>query len=199
MIEKMAGHPPLEVVTRSGDEPFASEGKAIGARLLDFWRWSSSDLADNATRGVLAEYLVALAVGAVTRPRGSWDSYDLLSPSGIKIEVKSASRWQTWYQKRPSQLIFGIGPTHGWSAETGEFAAEARRQADVYVFAVLESGSKPELDPLNLDQWRFYVLPSGTLDERAPTQKSIGLRGIIEFGARECRFAGLRGTIESFV
>ena len=186
-------------MTRSGDESFTSEGEAFGARLLDFWRWSSSDLADNATRGVLAEYLVSLAVGAVARPRGSWDSYDLVSPSGIKIEVKSASRWQTWYQKRPSQLTFSIGPTHGWSAETGEFAAEARRQADVYVFAVLESGSKPELDPLNLDQWRFYVLPSGTLDERAPTQKSIGLRGIIEFGARECRFAGLRGTIESFV
>ena len=199
MIEKTLGHPPLEIVTRSGNEPFTSEGRPIGAGLLDFWRWSSSDLADNATRGVLAEYLVALAVGAVTRARGSWDSYDLLSPSGIKIEVKSASRWQTWHQKRPSQLTFGIGPTHGWSAETGEFTPKARRQADVYVFAVLELRKKTQLDPLNLDQWRFYVLPSGTLDERAPTQKSIGLRGIIDFGARECRFAGLRGTIEASI
>ena len=71
MTEATVGHPPLEVVTRSGDEPFTSEDEAIGARLLDFWRWSSSDLADNTTRGVLAEYLVALAVGAVTRPRVS--------------------------------------------------------------------------------------------------------------------------------
>ena len=31
--------------------------------MLDFWRWAFSDLRDNTQRGVLAEFLVALALG----------------------------------------------------------------------------------------------------------------------------------------
>ena len=37
-----------------------------GATVLDFWRWIGSDLVGNTTRGLFAEYLVGLAVGAFT-------------------------------------------------------------------------------------------------------------------------------------
>ena len=68
--------------------------------VLDFWRWSTSDLMSNATRGVLAEYLVAVALGVDDQPRIEWDAVDLRY-EGRGIEVKSAAHHQSWPQARP--------------------------------------------------------------------------------------------------
>lgn len=52
---------------------------------------SGGETLDNALRGVLAEYLVGLALGGPERDaRVEWDAYDLTGPDGVKIEVKSA-------------------------------------------------------------------------------------------------------------
>jgi hypothetical protein len=51
---------------------------------------------DNATRGVV-EYVVALAFGVdVSDIRERWATFDLLTPSGIKVDVKSAAYLQSW-------------------------------------------------------------------------------------------------------
>ena len=42
-----------------------------------FWAWAYSSLAENATRGVFAEYLVGLALGVLAEPRLEWDAFDL--------------------------------------------------------------------------------------------------------------------------
>jgi hypothetical protein len=52
----------LQVQRKSGGERFRANGTDIGPDLLDFWRWSASDLVNNTMRGVLAEYLVARAL-----------------------------------------------------------------------------------------------------------------------------------------
>jgi hypothetical protein len=76
---------------RSGAEPFHDASQDLGFDLLSFWRWSASDIVSNATRGILAEYLVARAVGAAKGVREEWAAYDLLCPDGTTIEVKSAA------------------------------------------------------------------------------------------------------------
>ena len=48
-------YPAIIVELKSGSEPFLMSGQPLTANLLDFWRWSASDLVSNATRGVLAE------------------------------------------------------------------------------------------------------------------------------------------------
>jgi hypothetical protein len=53
----------IPVVRKSGDEPFKRDGKEMQFRLLDFWKWSASDLIGNAQRGILAEYIVASVLG----------------------------------------------------------------------------------------------------------------------------------------
>lgn len=63
--------------------------------LLDFWRWSCSDLISNATRGILAEYIIAQALGVAKGIRKEWAPYDLLTPEGIRVEVKSAAYIQS--------------------------------------------------------------------------------------------------------
>ena len=55
--------------------------------LLDFWSWSASDLVSNATRGRLAEFIVANALGVESGIREEWAAYDLATATGIKIEV----------------------------------------------------------------------------------------------------------------
>jgi hypothetical protein len=55
----------------------------------------------------------------------------------VTIEVKSAAYLQTWAQKTLSVISFDIAPTWFWEATTNELATEARRQADLYGFALL--------------------------------------------------------------
>jgi hypothetical protein len=46
----------LQIKRKTGTEQFRANGIEIGTDLLDFCRWSASDLVNNTMRGVLAEY-----------------------------------------------------------------------------------------------------------------------------------------------
>lgn len=53
------------ITIKSGDEQIIGTDKT----LLDFWRWGFSDVLNNTTRGIFAEYLVATALGIEAQPR----------------------------------------------------------------------------------------------------------------------------------
>jgi hypothetical protein len=65
--------------------------------------------------------------------------------------------------------------SRAWDTATGGFAASRCRQADVYVFALLDSPSKRELDPLELSQWSFFVLAASVLNAHCAEQKRLSL------------------------
>jgi hypothetical protein len=157
----------LTTTRKTGTERFHWRGKDLGFDLLSFWQWSTSDLVSNVTRGRLAEYLVARALGLASEGvRDEWSAFDLLTESGIKVEVKSAAYIQSWHQRVLSSVGFVVPKTLAWDADTNLQEGEARRQADVYVFALLAHVDKPTIDPLNLSQWQFYVIPTSVLDAR---------------------------------
>ncbi len=79
---------PITPVKLSGEERFIDAASQLDFTVLDFWRWSTSNLVSNATRGVLAEFLVGQAVGDTMDIRDEWAEYDLRSSTGIRIEVK---------------------------------------------------------------------------------------------------------------
>jgi hypothetical protein len=169
----------LSAVRRSGAETVHADGRPVGGTLLEFWQWSASDLVSNATRGRLAEYLVHRAVGSPEQSvRDEWDAFDLTTPEGTRVEVKSAAYVQSWHQERLSSIVFRTPKTRAWSADTNRQEAEARRQAQVYVFALLHHTDKPSVDPLNVRQWTFYVLPTRVLDARTRSQDSITLTSL---------------------
>ena len=58
-----ANLPRMQTAFRSGSEQLHLSGEVAGPELLGYWRWSSSQLLDNAQRGVFAEYLVCVALG----------------------------------------------------------------------------------------------------------------------------------------
>ncbi len=71
-------------VRRIGNEVIHLGGQSLGTTLLDFWSWSSSDLVSNAKRGVLAEFIVANALGiGLNGVRDEWEPYDLVTPEQV--------------------------------------------------------------------------------------------------------------------
>ena len=182
---------------KRGDEPFYNNGADVGLTLSDFWGWSASDLVSNATRGRLAEFIVAGALGIPTcGVRDEWQPYDLVTPNGLKIEVKSAAYVQSWHQRKLSKILFGVPKTRAWDAETNTQSPEPQRQADIYVFALLAHLDKKTIDPLNFEQWRFYVLPAAALNARTRSQHSITLRSL-EGATQALRYEDLKDAVHS--
>ncbi len=185
------------MLTKTGTEPFHIDSMELDCDLLDFWRWSASDVLSNATRGRIAEFIVAQALDLSTdHARDEWAAFDLQTPSGVKIEVKSGAYVQSWFQAKPSTIMFKVPKTRAWDAATNVQSRESRRQADVYVFAVLAHKDKSTIDPLNVSHWRFYVLQTAVLDARTRSQHSITLPSVDRLCGGSITYAELRKAVE---
>ena len=179
----------------TGREAFRRGADPAGIDILEFWRWSGSDLLTNTNRGVLAEFLVGVALGAVGGVRREWTAYDLLTDDGIKVEVKSSAYVQSWWQDELSTIRFDIRPARGWDPATNLLADEPARHAEVYVFCLFATEDRDAADPLDLSQWTFFVLPTATLDTQVSEQATIGLNPLRALGAVEVPFDGIRNAV----
>ena len=92
--------------------------------------------------------------------------------------------------------MFVVPKTRGWDATTNLQSREARRQADIYVFALLAHTDKSTIDPLNVNQWQFYVLPTATLDARTRSQHSITLKSLEQLSGGAVHYTALREALE---
>lgn len=174
----MTPYPRLVPTRKNGTELFHDGPDALPFALDGFWQWSVSDLLSNATRGRLAEYLVARAIGidVDTTVRDEWDACDLRTPEGVRIEVKSSAYLQAWYQERLSPIAFGVPPTRAWNPDDNTWAPDLCRQANFYVFALLTHTDQATVNPMDVSQWQFYLLPTSVLDVRS--QKKISLQAL---------------------
>ena len=164
---------------KTGNECFQVQGKPTNFTLFDYWQWSGSDLLSNTQRGAIAEFLVAKGLGVAYTPRLEWGWYDLATATGKKIEVKSAANHQSWSQERPSDIRFNIAPAKWlWDPHTNTTTYHEKpvRASDAYVFCLLGSLKRMKPDPLDLDQWTFYVIRTKDLDFEVGSQKTIGIR-----------------------
>jgi len=140
-----------------------------------FWSWAFSDLLANTTRGQLAEFIVGAALNALPPFANRWESYDLLTPDGVRLEVKSAGLRQAWHQERPSLPRFSIRTAFPWDAATNRWGEAQGRNSDVYVFALHEETSLEHANPLDLRQWSFRALATQEVERLLASQKSVGL------------------------
>lgn len=159
----------------------------------EFLDWAYPNLLTNTIRGVLAEYIVAKACGVDGKPRVEWHRYDL-DIDGIWVEVKSSAFVQSWTQNGPSKITFNICATKGWDEPTNTYAPTAQRSAHVYVFCLLNGKHGDAINPLDVAQWTFYVLPASKL----PEQKTIRLSPLKELdGVHECAYGKLKTAIHA--
>lgn len=181
---------------KTGNEYLEDNGTRIDYTLLDFWKWSVSDILSNATRGRFAEFIVRTAIKLDPKNlRDEWDAYDLTSNSGIKIEVKSAAYIQSWNQKKYSPISFSIKPTRLWDAKENRRKGEPKRHADIYVFCHLKHKEQETINPLKMEQWDFYVLPTFTLDNYKRSQSSITINSLRKL-TNSVEYSNLRAEIE---
>jgi hypothetical protein len=95
---------------------------------------------------------------------------------------------QSCAQKELSRISFGTPRTLTWDADGGVFAGVAQRHAQVYVSVLLAHTDKATVDPLDLAQGVFYVLPTAVLNGLTRSQHSItlktleGLTAAVSFG-----------------
>ena len=150
----------------------------------------------NVQRGVLAEFLVASALGVTEEPREEWGAFDVEVPGCGTVEVKSAAYIQSWSQRDFSRISFDVAKrSSAWDPRTGEYEAldSPRRVADVYVFCLLSHKCQKTINPLNVEQWKFYVVRRGQLDRsRWAKNKKMGLKSLtcltraIPYGELNC-------------
>ena len=156
--------PQIKTSTRSEYEELSNNGLPLGYNILNFWKWSMSDVLSNATRGLFAEFIVATAVGfEPSSVRDEWGDYDLTADNGkIKIEVKSSAFIQSWEQKELSKIIFST----------------KSRKSDIYVFCLLKHTDQSTIDPLKMEQWEFYILSTLTLNNYKRSKTHITLNSL---------------------
>lgn len=186
-----------------GSEQLTFKDKELGSSVLDFWSWAYSDLIRNVNRGAFAEFIVLEAMnnqsGITPRTnfRVSMDAYDLLSPDGIRVEVKSSAYIQAWESEHPTRISFRIAPAKSLDS-SGNYSADSQycRHSDVYVFCVWTAMSR-EQNILDLSLWDFYVIATKTLDQKVPNQKTITFQSLLSLHPRKVDYFGLYEAIRS--
>lgn len=181
------------------DEMFHLHGSEIFS-VLDFWRYKYSQLSGMA--GEIAEFLVARALG-ISKAENSdyWTAYDM-SYRNKRIEVKATQYVHPWNRKRISTVrSFSIEPSHNSYWGTG---AGSSRQSDVYVFCLDTNKDISHVDPLDLDAWEFYVIPTFRIDHYAqkngnPNQKKITLSVVRRLCTMPNSYDDLKQSIDSAI
>jgi hypothetical protein len=163
---------PAPVTPLTGDESLSGTGTTV----RDFWSFALSDLKTNIARGVLAEFLVARAVGAQEAVHVSWDNFDVRTPEGIGIEVKSSAYLQGWRQKVLSTIRFSGLKGLAWDDKEG-WGAEREVRADVFVFGIQTRKTHEDYDALDVAQWDWYVASASSVVEHGA--RSVGM-GFLE-------------------
>lgn len=190
----------------SGFEPLKSNGKPTGKCLIDFWKWNSSDLLNNTMRGAFAEFIVATALGIdISKSHIDWESCDLIGPNGERIEVKCSAYLQSWFPKdkpdRLSRIVFSISPALYWIPDECKYQRDScGRHSDVYVFCHYKSTERKPENPLNLDNWDFYVASTKWIDETFGSQRNLPLHTLTEkYGRKPCGYNDLKTAVSEAV
>ena len=156
----------------SGHENFTDNGNPIGLSVYDFWRFQYSNLWD--MQEYIAEFLVAKVLELeVPQNCNGWTLWDILY-KGVKIEIKSTAYYHSWRSdgKVSNRRSFGITKAY---SQYKDSTSEYKRQNDLYIFCLNTGNTKEESNPLHLENWQFYVVPTKAINEKCKDNKTISL------------------------
>ena len=189
----------------SGDEPFVFHGERNERTTKDFWAWAMSRLLMDGPRGDLAEYIVRMALGEdVKTPKRGWGECDVVCRDGRRIEVKCSSFLQEWERSKLSRPVFSIaktvncdiGEVDGTYRYIGRDGRDPERHSDVYIFCLFACREREKTDPLNLEQWRFYLMKTDAINRLFGDQRSVSIQALEKAGADTCDFGGLKVALD---
>ena len=156
----------------SGQEQFTLDGNPAGFSVLDFWAFQHSNIWD--VQEEIAEFIVAKALGQdMPYNKNGWTLWDM-NYREKRIEVKETGYYHSWRTdgKVSQQRTFGITKAYSrYKDKTSEF----KRQNDIYVFCLILGETKETSNPLVLENWRFWVVPTSTINRLCGDNKTISL------------------------
>ena len=65
----------------------------------------------------------------------------------------------------------------------------------MYVFCVFVEQGAAKADPMKLDSWEFYVLPTKELDKHCGVQRTISLNALLRLSPQKVDFADLKSAV----
>ena len=141
----------------------------------------------NKTRGVLAEFIVANALGLDLSVRNTWSHHDLVTKKGTSIEVKASGYLQLWEQKELSKPSWsGLRSRNYDDAAPGEWGRDklATPKGSLLVLCLHMAQNPEAVSPMEMSQWRFGSCQAQTLKKTqsviAPS-KSVLIKWISGF------------------
>lgn len=187
----------------SPDEKFFHKGKEL-CSVLDFWQYAYSQL--EGLGDTLAEFLVANALGIEKAENVNyWTAYDM-AYRNKRIEVKATSYVHPWNTCISKVRTFSIEPTNnnywGNSTDGVNGGKEKSRQSEVYVFCLNSNMDIQKNDPLKVDDWIFYVVPTFVINSYCkdnPGQKKIALNVVRQLAKTGVAFDELRNAVDAAI
>ena len=184
------------------DDQFVFQGKPEFS-VQDYWRFIYGQLGGQSPQ--IAEFLIARALGVEKAENVDyWSAYDM-SYRGRRIEVKETEYIHPWNRKRVSQVrTFSIAPSNNeyWGSDMKLYPEKKlARQSDVYVFCLNTNQDLQNRDPLNLEHWEFYIVPTFMIDQYAerrknPNQKTISLSAVKNLAGRGVSFPEIKSEVD---
>ena len=178
----------------TGDELFSCEGMQHPYSISDFWKWYASNTLHSALRGAIAEFIVAKALELPCIVRQSWDAYDL-EYNKNRIEVKSSAYLQDDNGDKYSRISFSIAKHSHWNEDDAWNIKE--RPSEVYVFCLFAETDRDKADPMKLEQWQFYVLPTSIIDEQCGDKQTLSLSALLSLSPIKCTYSELKSVMDA--
>jgi hypothetical protein len=148
------------------------------ASFLEFWQWAFRNLSDD-FKGLFAEWLVLKLLDIPGVRRTSWTNSNIVTPDGLKIDVKASSYWESW-KLLDEPGVPRLSPAGALSSQIGFAGVKAHSvflvkearvvsdrsaphdlKSDIYVFAFQHEKNIERWNAMDLSQWEFYVLLAG--------------------------------------
>ena len=159
----------------SEEEKFILNNKELDFGILDLWKSKYSNIFN--MQEVIAEFIVEKALGIEkSQNTDYWTLYDILYRE-CRIEIKETGYYHSWNEdgKVSMQRMFGItkaNSNYESSAEENKY----ERQNDIYVFCLNTGTTKETSNPMNLNNWEFYIVPTSVINEKCGNNKTINLK-----------------------
>lgn len=191
----------------SGTEEFSNTGRDVVVNVEQYWAWSHSNLSANIERGIVAEFLVASALGVDGDPnlRDPWGDSDIIV-GDMRVEVKASAYIQDWNQKDFSRIVFS-GLRGRWLIEGVDNQGDSippelntepggkNYKSHVYVLTVQKHQDHGTFDLLDLNQWDFYVLSRQEIINVTKKRNSLSLKALLKGDFHPTPYAVISGEI----
>ena len=131
----------------------------------------SDRIINNSHRGDIVEMMVLSALGDEWNFVGlGWHPWDLQKSSGVnrvRIQVKQCATLQVWGKTKKLIITFGWkkkAPDYFFRDNPGEKIETEGWFCDVFVIGLRLEDDRNIVDQVNLDQWKFLVIPTSDLE-----------------------------------